>query len=279
MNFSVCICVYDKDNVDYFKEALESIVNQKLVPNQIVIVVDGPINKELDDTINLFKHRTTNTLDIDVVYLPENRGHGIARKTGIERAKHEIIALADADDINDYNRFFKQMEIFRTNPSVSVVGSQIIEVEHDTKHPISQKTVPIHDKEIKSYLKRRCPFNQMSVMFKKADVLHAGNYMDFYHNEDYYLWIRMYLNGATFYNHPDTLVFARVNQKFYNRRGGLKYFLNEYNLQKIMLDSGIITFPRFSFNVCIRFIIQVLLAESLRGFIFKKLFRKKVQNV
>ncbi len=280
MKFSVCICVYDKDNAQYFKEALESIFDQKLVPNEIVLVVDGPMNQELKNIIHQFKEQTL-LLDIGfkVVYLPINKGHGEARRISIEHAQYEIIALADADDLNDYNRFFKQMEIFKRNPSVSVVGSQIMEIEHDTKVPISKKEVPVEDKEIKKYLKTRCPFNQMSVMFKKADVLTAGNYIGFYHNEDYYLWIRMYLNGCTFYNHPDTLVLARVNQEFYNRRGGFKYFSSEYKIQKIMLKHSIISFLRFSFNVMVRFVIQVLLSDSLRGFIFKILFRKGVKNV
>lgn len=280
MKFSVCMCVYDKDNTQYFKEALESILNQKLVPNEIVLVADGPINQELKNIINQFKEQSL-LLDIGfkVVYLPINKGHGEARRISIEHAQYEIIALADADDLNDYNRFFKQMEIFKRNPSVSVVGSQIMEIEHDTKKPISKKEVPVGDKEIKKYLKTRCPFNQMSVMFKKKDVLAAGNYIDFYHNEDYYLWIRMYLNGCIFYNHPDTLVLARVNPEFYNRRGGFKYFLSEYKIQKIMLKHSIISFPRFGFNVMVRFVIQVLLSESLRGFIFKTFFRKGVKNV
>ena len=64
----------------------------------------------------------------------------------------------------------------------------------------------------------------MTVMFKKDEVLEAGNYKQFYHNEDYYLWVRMYLNGGNFYNIPEILVDVRINEKFYGRRGGLKYF-------------------------------------------------------
>ncbi len=280
MKFSVCMCVYNKDNAQYFKEALESVLDQKLIPNEIVLVVDGPINQELKNVINEFKEQILLLgVDFNIIYLLINKGHGEARRVSIEQAKHEIVALADADDINEYNRFNKQIEAFKSNPSISIVGAQIMEIEHDTKIPISKKEVPIEDKEIKEYLKTRCPFNQMSVMFKKADVLSAGNYIDFHHNEDYYLWIRMYLNGCTFYNHPNTLVLARVNQEFYDRRGGFKYFSSEYKIQKIMLKHSIISFPRFCFNVVVRFVIQVTLPESIRGFLFKKLFRKEVKSV
>ncbi len=57
MNFTVSICVYYKDNEECFKEALESIIHQSLIPNQIVLVVDGPINNELREVIHDFNKK------------------------------------------------------------------------------------------------------------------------------------------------------------------------------------------------------------------------------
>jgi glycosyltransferase involved in cell wall biosynthesis len=276
MKFSVCICVYDKDNDLYFKEALESIANQSLLPNQIVLVVDGYINIDLQTVIDDFAE-TCNALGIlfNVVYLKENKGHGEARRISIENAKHNLIALMDADDISRYNRFEQQINIFKNTDNLSIVGGQIMEVSHNIKKEISIREVPVEDKDIKLYLKTRCPFNQMSVMFKKDDVIKAGNYIDFYHNEDYYLWVRMYMNNCKFYNIPEILIDVRVNEEFYNRRGGWKYFLSEFRLQRIMYKNSIIGLGRFIFNSSVRFILQVVLTDTIRGFIFKKLFRKR----
>jgi len=80
----------------------------------------------------------------------------------------------------------------------------------------------------------------MTVMFRKEHVLLAGNYMEFYHNEDYYLWVRMHLRGYQFYNLPLTLVKARIDDSFYNRRGGWRYFNSEYRIQKFMLENKVI---------------------------------------
>ena len=63
-------------------------------------------------------------------------------------------------------------------------------------------------------------------MFKKRDLL-KYNYENFHRMEDYYLWIRMYQNGAIFRNIPDNLVYVRVGKEMYNRRGGYKYFKSE----------------------------------------------------
>jgi len=280
VNFSVCICVYANDVAEYFKEALASIVSQTLTPNEIVLVVDGPIPQSLQGVIEQYKE-TTQSLNIDfkTIYLSTNQGHGEARKIGIQNCSYELIALADADDVNLPERFEKQIAEFNSRNDVSIIGGQIIEIDHQTKVPLSRKEVPQSNEEIREFIKQRCPFNQMTVMFKKSNVLAAGNYIDFYHNEDYYLWVRMFLKGYTFFNLPDTLVLARVNQNFYNRRGGVRYFVSEYKLQKIMFSHHMIGFPRFCFNIIVRFIIQVVLPDGIRGFIFKKLFRKEVENV
>lgn len=280
MNFSVSLCVYDKDDSLYFKEALESIVTQKLLPTQVVITVDGPINKPLENEIKKFGDVCSSlSIAFTTVCLEKNRGHGEARRVGIEHCSYELVAIADADDLNDYERFYRQVEFFESTPDASVVGGQMMEIEHDTKKSISQKSVPLSSEELDVYLKRRCPMNQATVMFKKSQVLKAGGYIDFFHNEDYYLWIRMYLNGAKFYNLDTILVYVRVGRDYFGRRGGWNYFMSEYKIQKIMFEHRIIGLFQFIFNISVRFVIQLLLTDALREFIFKKLLRKKVKNV
>jgi glycosyltransferase involved in cell wall biosynthesis len=276
MHFTVALCVYIKDNPKYFKEALESIVNQTKLPSQVVIVVDGEINKLLSDVIEAMKKVFIKLhIDCDIEYLPNNVGHGKARRLSIEKAKYQLIALMDADDISRSYRFQKQLEAFKNNPMLSIVGGQIAEIQHNTKKEIGKRVVPQTDAEIKHYIKSRCPFNQMTVMFKKDAVLEAGNYQDFFHNEDYYLWIRMYLKGFSFYNLEDVLVDVRVNEEFYARRGGWRYFMSEYKILHIMYKNGIISLPKYLFNVTIRFVLQVVLSDGMRGYIFKKLARKR----
>ena len=48
MKFSVLMSIYKKENVDYFKECIDSLLNQTILPNEIVIVKDGPLTPELD---------------------------------------------------------------------------------------------------------------------------------------------------------------------------------------------------------------------------------------
>ena len=49
IRFSVLLSVYIKENALYLKQSLDSIFNQTLLPNEIVLVKDGPLTKELGD--------------------------------------------------------------------------------------------------------------------------------------------------------------------------------------------------------------------------------------
>jgi glycosyltransferase involved in cell wall biosynthesis len=188
MEFSVSICVYGKDNADHFKTAMESIINQTIPPTEIVLVVDGPIPERIQKVTQDIQSKCEY---LKVVYLKNNVGHGEARRTGIDQCTHNLIAIMDADDICVPDRFEQQLLCFRTEAGLSVVGGNIVEFVDDINNTVGIRKVPEDDSGIKQYLKKRCPFNQVTVMFKKDDVMEAGGYIDWYCEEDYYLWIRM----------------------------------------------------------------------------------------
>ena len=80
--------------------------------------------------------------------------------------------------------------------------------------------------------------------------------------------------GYKLANLPDTLVNVRVGKEMYARRGGWRYFKSEKKIQDYMRKKKFIGFGRYLFNVAIRFGVQVVMPNSVRGFVFKTLFRK-----
>lgn len=268
---SVSICVYDGDNPKYFDTALESIFTQTRMPDEVVLVVDGPINDDIKEVIEKYRIQ----YDIfKVITLSENAGHGNARRLGLKNCKHRFVAIMDADDICVKDRFEKQINVFKKDSSISAVGGLISEFVESENKIIGIRTVPEFDNDIKKYMKKRCPMNQVTVMFNKDDVESVGGYIDWYCEEDYYLWLRLALNGKKFYNIQENLVYVRVGDEMYQRRGGLKYFRSEAKLQKYMLDNGVIGILRYFINVIERFIVQVLIPNKMRGIVFKILARE-----
>ena len=275
------MCVYGGDNLEQFDVALRSVTQQTLPPNEIVLTVDGPIPESLGQVIK--KHQqdlSATSISFKVVRLEKNMGHGEARRVCFENCTYPLIALMDADDISVPDRFEKQINYFNDHSELSVVGGYITEfISSSDVNDVSDKAgirlVPEKDEEIKKYMKKRCPMNQVTVMFKKDDVSDVGGYIDWYCEEDYYLWIRLALAGKQFGNIPEDLVFVRVGQEMYKRRGGWKYFRSEAKLQRLMLSEKMISCFRYVINIIERFILQVLMPNIIRGWIFQKLARDK----
>ena len=272
LKFSVLISVYVNDKAEFFLQAINSIYNQTLPPNEVVLVVDGPISSK---TKNYIKDLELKRNTLKTIWLEKNVGHGNAKRIGLEACQNNLVAIMDSDDLCVDTRFENQIECFKKNNSLSIVGGAISEFEKDISNIVGKRVPPLSHEEIIKFLKVRCPMNHMTVMFKKTDIERAGGYLDWYHNEDYYLWIRMYQSQCIFKNVKDTLVYARVGQNFYHRRGGWRYFMSEYRLQSYMFAKGIINTWRFFINTTIRIIIQILIPNKVRAFIFKTYFRQR----
>lgn len=268
--FSATIGCYKNDNPKDFETAFLSIYNQTVRPDEIIITVDGPIPSELDAVVTRFERE----YQAVILRSEQNNGLGMAHALAVTHAKYDWIAIMDADDISVPDRFEKQLSYISEHSELSILGGQIEEFIGSTDNIVGKRVVPENDLSIKTYLKKRCPFNHMSIIARKTDILNAGNYQDWHYNEDYFLYCRMLFNGAVFHNLTDTLVYVRVGEEMYKRRGGWKYFKSEAKLQRWMLSHKIIALPRYCINVFIRLCVQVLMPNWIRGFVFQKLFRK-----
>lgn len=270
--FSVCMAVYINDEPSYVITAVHSIYNeQSTKPSEIIIVIDGPIKDSMQSTLIALQKEIS---IIRLVRFETNRGHAAARQAGLEAATNNLVAIMDADDISESKRFELQLSAFKNHPECAVIGGQITEFIEYPTNIVSKRTVPLSDKEVKSFIKSRCPMNLITVMYRKDLIKEVGGFMDWYCEEDYYLWIRLAEAGYKFANLPDYLANVRVGKDMYQRRGGWRYFKSEARLQGYMLERGIISLPRYCYNVLGRFAIQVAIPNKIRGFIFQKMFRK-----
>ena len=270
MLFSVCMSVYQNDSPKHFLTAVRSIWNQTLPPDEIILVVDGPVSEDIQSSIS----QLVNEIPVlKVIQYPENKGHAFARQTGLGYSRNNLCAVMDSDDIAEPCRFEKQLQAFEQHPEVSVVGGLISEFINEPENVVGRRLVPEKDEDIKHYMKSRCPMNLVTVMLKKNHAIKAGGFQDWYCEEDYYLWLRMAMAGFKFYNVQENLVNVRVGSEMYRRRGGKRYFLSEARLQRYMLDNHIIGYPRYVYNVAIRFILQVLMPNRIRGWVFRTFAR------
>ena len=268
--FTVLMSVYAKDNPLWVAQALDSVLHNTVPPAEIVLVQDGPVPAEIDQVLTDY---TVKYPQIKRVVLPENQGLGLALQQGLQKCTYEWVARMDADDISLSERFETQLKRLVQEPDLAVLGGAIEEIDAQTLHPLAVRRVPQTDAQCKQFLKTRCPFNHMTVMFKKSLILQAGNYQPFHLMEDYYLWARCAAKGYFFANLPDIVLRARVNAAMYGRRGGWKYFKSNAALAGQLRRLGLIGWPVYLFNVAVRFAVQVLMPNSVRAAFYKRMLR------
>lgn len=271
--YSVLMSVYNKEKPEYLCLSINSILNQTIPPDEFIIVKDGSLSLELE---SILKGYSMSNSIFNVIGYKENKGLGYALNYGLNYCRNELVARMDSDDIARHDRCEKQLKEFEKNSSLEIIGGDIAEFTDSPNNIVAYRKVPTNDSEIKEYMKTRCPLNHMTVMFKKNAVIKAGNYQDWFWNEDYYLWIRMMKQGCIFANTGDVLVDVRVDDDMYLRRGGKKYFDSEIGLQKYMLKNHIIGYKTYIKNVGKRIIVQILLPNRVRGWVFRKFARKLV---
>lgn len=266
--FSVVLTTYARDDPDELDSAIDSVLDQTVPPDEVLVVEDGPVPDAIDDVLR--RHRSVHPETVAVERLPQNRGQGPARQHGIERVSHGVVGLMDADDIAVRNRFERQLDFLVTHPEVDVVGSHLAEFDEDFRDPHSVRKVPTFPEEITRWGRRRNPMNQTTVMGRRDAFLDVG-YRDVLRMEDYDLWGRMLASGKTLANIPEALVLARAGE-MYERRGGLEYAREEFRLQREFMRIGYIGPLRAGLNLTFRVPVRFL-PNQVRAWIYKRFLR------
>jgi glycosyltransferase involved in cell wall biosynthesis len=267
--FSVLMSVYYKESPKNLEQSIISILNQTLIPNQIVIVKDGLLTQELDKVINQYEQKYK---IIKIVHLKNNLGLGLALNEGIKQCAYDYIARMDSDDISVSNRFEKQIGYISQHPEIDVIGSNIDEYDEAMQQVISTRKVPSNQADIYRYIKSRNPFNHMSVIFKKKSVIDCGRYEDVPLFEDYYLWCKLAMVNGNFHNLPESLVKARASISMTKRRGGLNYIKKIYRFELKIYRLKMINGLQLVSNLINR-IIFAIIPNNLRFNMYKMVLR------
>ena len=268
MKFSVLMSIYHKEKAEYFNRAMQSIWNEQTIkPNEIVLVQDGKLIDELYESINQWQEKLGDIFR--TIPLEENVGLGDALNIGLEKCSYEIIARMDTDDICDSERFEKQLKIFEDD-NIDICSSWVSEFEEDEDEIVSHRKLPEYHGEIVTYMKARNGINHPAVMYKKESIENAGGYKKMIWFEDYYLWVRMILNGAKFYNIQESLINMRAGYGQLGRRGGLKYAIEEFKFFQRLKSIGFLSNIQFIKNILLRFTARILPKSVLKS-IYKKI--------
>ena len=276
MAFSVLLSLYFKENASYLDLCFESVwFKQSIKPSEIILVLDGPIGEELIHCVEKWKKNIG--LSLMVVALSKNVGLGNALNEGLKYCSNEWVFRMDTDDICTPDRFDKQIQFIKSNPDIVLFGGQVLEFETDPKYSNVLKSVPTTDEQIKLFSRKRCPFNHMTVAYRKDVIQKLGGYKHHLFMEDYNLWLRVIGAGYKVANLEDVILYARVGNGMHARRKGYEYIKSEKKLLNLKKELKI----QNPIHANILFLIRSafrLIPSSLLGKIYNTFLRKKVHK-
>lgn len=275
MKFSVLLSLYYKENLLFLDQCFESIWNnQTIQPSEIILVLDGPIGEELSQCVEKWKKVIDESLEI--IPLSQNIGLGKALNEGLKHCSHDWVFRMDTDDICTPDRFEKQIAFIQQNPDVVLFSGQVMEFDQAISDAHVLKAVPVSFEEIKKFAQKRCPFNHMTVAYRKSIIEKLGGYQHHLYMEDYNLWLRVIGAGYKVGNHPDVLLYARVGNGMHARRKGFQYIKSEKQLRdlkkQLKLQSPIHANMLFLARSLFR-----LLPASMLGKIYNMFLRKRAK--
>lgn len=269
--YSVLQTVYKNDSPDAFRLSLESMINQTVVPDEIVLVKDGPVPATLQKVIDDLSDTVPNM--IVQVQLETNIGLGLALNEGLKRCRNELVARMDSDDISLPERCEKQLAMFAEDSELDIVGCPVKEFVGTPDNIVGMRDVPLDNESVHQYAKRRDPFNHPTVMYKKSKVMLYGPYGDYRKNQDTALWIDMLSNGCKGANCAEYLLMFRFDQNTYKKR---KSWINTKLLIQIRKKAYRIGFSSFWDYVFVS-VAQLglfILPTAVQKFVYTKLLRK-----
>lgn len=263
------MCVYYKENPEFLDESIASVLAQTVLTNDFVIVCDGPLSDDLNAVLEKYSKAYN---FINVVRLEKNFGVGAASQYGLSFIKNEVFAKMDSDDVCHEARMEKELNII--NSGFDVVGGAIAEFINDKSNVVGIRMPPENHNDIVIFSKKRNPVNNVTIMYKKSQVIEAGGYLNANYLEDYTLDIKLIQAGRKFYNIQEVLVYVRTSKSQMKRRGNKNLRKGFKKLRKMMLEEKYITkkeYYKYSFEGFVFMSTPWFIKKAL----YKRFLRKK----
>jgi glycosyltransferase involved in cell wall biosynthesis len=260
---SSLMATYARERPDRLARALESIFKQTVAPDEVVLVVDGPIPPEQEQVIARYA-QDKRIAHMVVVRLSENQGLGAALNAGLERCQGEWIMRMDSDDESLEDRVAVQLDYLQRNPGIDVLGSWSQEFFEES--PVTRlRSSPVNHDAIVQALRFRNIMVHPSLMIRAEALRAVGGYRaNFPLLEDWDLYARMILAQGRFSVVPKVLVRMLVGMDMAKRRGGFRYLYQEARFRTFLWTSGFVNTFQYVFSL-IAYAVFRLLGPAIRN--------------
>ena len=225
---TVGIPFYNSENT--LLDAIKSIFAQTLQDWELILVDDGSTDRSLEIAQSIDDDR------VRVLSDGKNKKLPARLNQIIDEARGKYIARMDADDLCNPQRFEKQMQWFRQDSQLDVVGTGMGYID-DQDRPVGTLLMAEQHEHICRKPYRTFQLSHPSViarkpwyeMFRYDETITLG--------QDFHLWLRSY-QQSKFANVPEPLYYYRLESSFRlkkqckDRRLSAGYLFDHYRNQK-----------------------------------------------
>lgn len=192
---SVIIPSYNQQ--EYLADCIESVLDQILVPNEIIVIDDGSTDSSLE---------IARKYPVKVIS-QVNKGLASARNTGIMNAKNDWILPLDADDILLDGAIERLTRFIHQNPEADIIAPSFREFGVRNQAIVLMDNPTIEDFNTGNRI------GYFSAI-RKSKLLEVGGYSPrmTWGYEDYHLWFDLLTRGAKLKTLKDILVLYRTKE-------------------------------------------------------------------
>lgn len=197
---SIVMAAYNEEHG--ISRALESILAQTFIDWELIVIDDA----STDATADIIRRYAKEDRRIRIVCNESNLKLPTSLNKGIGLARADLIARADADDINLPERLSKQYEFLQLHQEVDVLGTgaYLVDGKGHRVNPFLQAQTHAEHKRL-PFLKSH--FFHSSVIIRRRFFDAVGLYDPLYvRGQDKELWLRGLSGGRRYANLPEPLI-------------------------------------------------------------------------
>lgn len=234
-HISIVMAAYNEEQD--IGRALESILAQTFSNWELIVIDDG----STDATADIVRRYAEKDNRINLVCNEINLELSASLNKGIGLAKADLIARADADDINLPERLSKQYEYLQAHHDIDVLGTAAYLLDESGQRVTVYSHPPTHT-ELEELPFLKIQFFHPTVMIRRRFFDTAGLYDPKYPNaEDKELWLRGLSVGCRYANLPEPLVEYSTDGFVKSWRSILRHARSLFRMAKVQkVDRGYI---------------------------------------
>ena len=231
MNPRISVIIPTYNRAPVLPRALDSVLAQSLVPDEIIVVDDGSTDKTASLITACYPQ---------VTYLSQpNQGVSKARNSGVDRSQGDWLAFLDSDDEWLPDKLEKQVAALQQQPDFRICHSEEIWIRHGRRvNPMNK-----HAKtggQLFDHCLPLCAISPSSVIIRRDLFEQAGGFDEQLPAcEDYDLWLRICAgNPVLFVDQPLLKKYGGHTDQLSKKHWGMDRF-RVLALEKI-LQSGLL---------------------------------------